>query len=81
MGEEDEKPPPYPPSDDDPAYFFDQLDGNISLSSSISNTSLESESDPPQHIPTQVGYRPAKVTIQRPPSAWKTIRRDNKAVQ
>ena len=33
------------------------------------------------HIPTQVGYRPAKVINERPPFTRKTIRKDNKQVQ
>ena len=32
-------------------------------------------------IPTQIGHRPPKVNIQRPPPSWRTIRRDNKAIQ
>ena len=66
MGEEGEKPPPSPLSDDDPAYFINQLDGNISLSSSISNTSLKSESDPPNNVQVPLSIFPPRLGIGQP---------------
>ena len=76
--------PPSPLLDDDPVFLIDQLDGNVSLNSSLNLTAYESECDllyNLKHIPTQAGYRPAKVIIERPPPSRKTIRRDNKIVQ
>ena len=54
-----------------------------SLSDSESDSFTEESYDDcdRQHIPTQVGYRPMRVHIERPPASWRTIRRNNKAVQ
>ena len=64
-------PPPKIDFDDDPAILMDQLDGNITLNFSMTSSTLESDCDidvcPPQHIPTQVGHRPAKVITEQPP--------------
>jgi hypothetical protein len=73
-------PPPHLPLDDDLAYQIDQLDGNLSISSS----NLDSESDMDScanPIPTQIGFRPPRVIIERPQHSRTTIRRDNKKVQ
>ena len=68
--------------DDDSAQIFEQLDGNISISDlSLESDSFENCISEPQHIPTQIGYRPSKVIYERPPKSRKTIRRDNKTVQ
>ena len=53
-----------------------QLDGNITLSSTISRDNLS-----PQNISVSIGNRPKKVDCERPPSTIKVIRRDNKLVQ
>ena len=53
-----------------------QLDGNITLSSTISRDNLS-----PQNISGSIGNRPKKVDCERPPSTIKVIRRDNKLVQ
>ena len=77
-------PPPSYSKDDEQNYLFNQLDGNISLDSSIISTDDLNDSidDCDRHtIPTQVGFRPIRVTVQRPPPSWRTIRRDNKKVQ
>ena len=47
----------------------------------MNTTVNEWESDLNSHIPIQLGLRPTKVIIERPPSSRKTIRRDNKKVQ
>ena len=74
--------PPLPPFiDDDPAFTLDQLDGNVTLNSSMHTTVNQCDSDLNLYIPIQLGLRPAKVIIERPPSSRKTIRRDNKKVQ
>ena len=77
-------PPPSYSKDDDQNYLFNQLDENISLDSSLISTDDLNDSidDCDRHtIPTQVGFRPISVTVQRPPPSWRTIRRDNKKVQ
>ena len=90
-------PPPSYIKDDDQNYQINQLDGNISLNSSIistddlndpvaspdseSSTGNETIADCDRHtIPIQVGFRPMRETVQRPPPSWITIRRDNKKV-
>ena len=73
----------------DKNIVIEQLDGNVSLNNSFSSNSPECENvifdQLPKHphhpIPTQAGYRPAKVIIERPPHSRRTIRRDNKTVQ
>ena len=76
--------PPLPSLDDDPAYFFGQLDGNITLNSSI--TSSVSDYDyldicQPQNISTQVGFRPTKVIFDRPLVVRKAIKPNVKKIQ
>jgi hypothetical protein len=67
-----------PSKDADNCSFLEQLDGNISISSS--NSSICDV--PPQLIPVQVGYRPnSHLSAIRLPPARKTIRRDNKVLQ
>ena len=74
-----QQPTPSPPLDDDPAFSFDQLDGNISISSEITLT--EENLDDSPHLPIQIGFRPNKVIYEWPPHSKKTIRRDNKLIQ
>ena len=74
--------PPFPPFDDDPACFIGQLDGNLSLNSSFSSSIPEyDDTCLPQHISTQVGFRPTKVIYERPLSVRTTIKRNNKTYQ
>ena len=47
----------------------------------MNSTVNDYDSDLNLYIPIQLGLRPAKVIIERPPSSRKTIRRDNKKVQ
>ena len=68
--------------------MIDQLDGNISLNSTICSDESMCESVTQENIqfksfpiPTQVGHRPAKVIYERPHHSRKRIRRDNKTVQ
>ena len=81
----DISPPPLSDFDDDPAILIDQLDGNITLNSSIISCGQECDCDVdvchPQNIPTQVGHRPDKVIYERPPFIRLRIKRDNKKVQ
>ena len=70
-------PPPSFSKADIPAYFIDQLDGNISLNSSICSNKSDNFN---LRIPTQTGFRPSKVIYERPPITRKVIRRDNKIV-
>ena len=71
-------------SDDEPGFLMDQLDGNMSLNSSICSNLNESvslsELKINHQIPTHSGFRPHKIIIERPPHCRKTIRRDNKIV-
>ena len=67
----------------DPPSFIEQLDGNISINTSLAESS-QAEPDffcPVNQIPTFFGYRPSKVKNERPPSYRKMIRRDNKKIQ
>ena len=65
--------------DDDLSLLtIDQLDGNISLVSSDSDTD---DSVHAQFIPVQTGHRPHASSYARLPTARKTIRRDNKVLQ
>ena len=72
-------PPPSPPSFTDNPLPHDniiQLDGNISLNSTMENEPLSSS------IPVIIGHRPGKSTdSERPPSTRKIVRRSNKAIQ
>jgi hypothetical protein len=77
-----------PPMEDDDSYnpddqnctLFNQLDGNISLSSSI--LSLPDQDNLVQNIPVHIGHRPVKQQSNtRLPHVRKTIRRDNKVLQ
>ena len=72
-------PPPFPLSftvNPLPDNNIIQLDGNISLNSTIENEPLSST------IPVIIGHRPGKSTGSgRPPPSRKIIRRCNKAVQ
>ena len=70
--------PPSPIKNDDHAYHLDQLDGNISICSSISESESENFVNP---IPVHIGYRPVKIIYERPPKTWRTLRRDNKTIQ
>ena len=69
--------PSHPPAkemeqNNDPGIYFSQIDGNISICSSLE------END---HIPVHFGYRPPKIILKRPPHTWKTVRRSNKSIQ
>ena len=55
--------PPSPIKNDDHAYHLDQLDGNISICSSISESESEKFVNP---IPVHIGYRPAKSYMNAP---------------
>ena len=61
-----------------PCSNIDQLDGNISLSSTLDLSLAEFVADP---IPVHSGYRPPKPVSDRPPPVRRVIRRDNKALQ
>ena len=54
---------------------------NISISSSECSENEPEKYPSKNFIPTHLGYRPAKVIYERPPSYRKTIRCDNKKVQ
>ena len=76
---------PSPPSVDSPHLTpqspcsnIVQLDGNISLSSSLDLSLDDFVSD---CIPVHTGFRPLKPVSARPPSVRRAIRRDNKALQ
>ena len=61
-----------------------QYDGNVSVSSSCMESSLNCStlSKVNEHcIPVVFGYRPTKVALDRGLPYWKRIRRDNKAIQ
>ena len=45
------------------------------------NTNTINPGQQVSQIQTMVGYRPKKVMYEREKSSWKTIRRDNRAVQ
>ena len=65
----------------------DSITSEISCSccNTLLNSSMLSTNDDyqhkPNHIPTQVGYRPARVINERPQHSRKVIRRDNKNIQ
>ena len=67
---------PPPPSTPPPSidYEFLQLDGNVSLDSTL----IENESE---YIPVHIGYRPEKQKENRPLPSKKTLTRDNKTIQ
>ena len=74
-----------PPSQDDDfcaqdyefSSFIDQLDGNVSIISSSSDSD-----GPPLNISVQIGHRPnSQVINSRLPHARRVIRRDNKVLQ
>ena len=68
-----------PIKDDDLGMFMDQLDGNISVTSSLS---AGDEAIPcAQYIPVLTGFRPGHCSTARLPPVRKTIRRDNKVLQ
>ena len=56
------------------SFEFIQLDGNVSLDSTL----IENENE---SIPIQIGHRPEKQIVNRPIPSRKTLRRDNKAIQ
>ena len=56
------------------SYQITQLDGNMSVNSSI----LENEIN---NIQVHIGHRPNKENISRPPHARKTLKRNNKTIQ
>ena len=63
--------------------LFDQLDGNVSFSSSHSSFSEDVDTGSlPTYISVQIGHRPTNpIPNHRLPHARKTIRRDNKVLQ
>ena len=62
----------------DNSFKFFQLDGNVSLNSTL----IENEAvNPGGNIPVHIGHRPKNLSFERPPPTWKTIRRDKKAIQ
>ena len=71
-----------PSKDADNCSLVEQLDGNISISSSNSSVCDIDCDVPTQFIPVQVGYRPnSHLSAVRLPPTRKTIRRDNKVLQ
>ena len=68
-----------PIKDDVLGMFMDQLNGNISVTSSMS---AQDETIPcAQYIPVLTGFRPGHCSTARLPPVRKTIRRDNKVLQ
>ena len=55
-------------------YQLAQLDGNVSLNSSLSVNETEK-------IQVHTGYRPKKEAFFRPPHSRKTLKRNNKTIQ
>ena len=71
-------------SDENIQLVLPQYDGNVSVSSSCMESSLNCSTLSKVNescIPVVFGYRPTKVTLDRGLPYWKSIRRDNKAIQ